>query len=607
MAMDSRGLSTTSSRALLARILDQPDLPAQVERLPPALLGKLIDRIGLEDAGEILCLASTDQIAQIFDDDLWKNERPGDVERFDAERFLLWLEVMLEAGERFVAQKLVELPEDLVTLAFHRHLLVIDIEAMAVEMAEGGEEAWQLEKALESTLHEELGEYRLIARRHDGWDTLLTAILALDKDHHDTLFKILERCCAMSTEHIEDNGGLYEVLTSEEMLEADVAGDREDRRAEGGYVSPSTAASFLKLARTDEGAAADTRDPVTRAYFRGLTRAPLAAKKGAGEADDDAAPGASDRRALPRSASPSAPSSKPVPSLQRVLAEAGLTEESQVGRLLSAGATAEEPLVVRAMRVLGESHPALFADRSEELAYLANVLVSGASFRGRRFRPIEALRAAIAACSFGLHLWTRRALPTDETVREAAACLEKVTADGLFRLAHHRLHRDLVSVAKAAEARLLAGLDVPKADALRALAEDCPSLAGALVRRVDETRPETDDDPARFVSTPTELAAALQFLAALEATPRPPTPEDLAEQALFGPPSPRKAPPKESPADKAPPHKAPARKPTPRKSATKKPATKKSAPKKSAPKKPAAKKPSTRTPAPGKVKRTKKA
>ena len=605
MAMDSRGLSKTSSRALLARILDQPDLPAQVERLPPALLGKLIDSIGLEDAGEILSLASTDQIAQIFDDDLWKNERPGDVEKFDAERFLLWLEVMLEAGERFVAQKLTELPEDLVTLAFHRHLLVIDIEAMALEMAEGGEEAWQLEKALESTLHEEIGEYRLIARRHDGWDVLLTAVLALDKDHHDTLWKILERCCAMSTEHIEDNGGLYEVLTSEEMLEADVAGDREDRRAEGGYVSPSTAASFLKLARTHEGAAADTRDPVTRAYFRGLTRAPLAPNKrgpSADDADESLRPGTVDSRALPKSASPAATGSVSVPSLQRVLAEAGLTEESHVGRLLSAGATTEEPLVVRALRLLGDSHPALFADRSEELAYLANVLVAGASFRGRRFRPIEALRAVLATCSFGLHLSTRRALPTDETVQEAAACLEKITADGLFRLAHNRLHREVVGVAKAAEARYLAGLTVPKADALRALAEECPSLAGALLRRVDETRPATDDDPARFLSTPVELAAALQFLAALELAPRPPTEEDLAEQALFGPPPAKKA-----PAPKPPVKEPVADKPAPKKAAPKKAAPKKAAPKKTAPERAAPKKPAAKMPTPRKVKRTKKA
>ncbi len=563
MTIDSRGLSKTSSRALLGRILDQPDLPAQIERLPPPLLGKLIDRIGLEDAGEILSLASTEQIARIFDDDLWKNERPGEEETFDAERFLLWLEVMLEAGEAFVARKLVELPEDLVTLAFHRHLLVIDIDALAAEVAADEEEASsQLEKALEGALHEELGEYRLIARRHDGWDTLINAVLALDREDHDHLWRILERCCHMSAEHIEENGGLYEVLTSEETLEVDVAGDREDRRAESGYVSPTTASSFLKLARTDEGAAADTRDPVTKAYFRGLSRTPVAAGRAAPRERSESV-------ALPRAGSPSSSTGgSAVPSLQRILAEAGLTDEPQMG-LLSAGAAAEEPLLVRAMRLLGESDPSLFEARSEELAYLANVLVSGASFRGRRFRPIEALRAVIATCSLGLHLSTRRALPTDETVQRAAASLGELTADGLFRLAHHHLHREVVRRAKAAAARN-PGLDPSTEMAVRALMEDCPSLAGALLHRPNVARPEADDETPRFLTTPTELAAAIQLLTGLdspqEASPKEPVAkEPVAKEPVARKPAPRKAPSREAVARKSAPKRSVARKSTPRK------------------------------------------
>ena len=39
-------------------------------------------------------------------------------------------------------------------------------------------------------------------------------------------------------EHIEDNGGLYEVLTTEEQVLSDVASDREERRKDAGYVAP---------------------------------------------------------------------------------------------------------------------------------------------------------------------------------------------------------------------------------------------------------------------------------------------------------------------------------------------------------------------------------
>src|SRR5687767_2203844 len=107
--------SRPSSRQLLARVLDTPDLSERIQALPGPALGKLIARVGLEDAGELVALASTEQLAQIFDEDLWHSARPGEDERFDAARFLLWLEVMFEAGERFVAERLSELPQDLLT------------------------------------------------------------------------------------------------------------------------------------------------------------------------------------------------------------------------------------------------------------------------------------------------------------------------------------------------------------------------------------------------------------------------------------------------------------------------------------------------------------
>src|SRR5262245_53826873 len=91
-----------SARRLLARILDEPHLAAQIQALPSAAFAKLVDRIGLEDAGEIVAFATTEQLAHAFDEDLWQSDRPGEDERFDPARFLVWLEVMLEAGDSFV-------------------------------------------------------------------------------------------------------------------------------------------------------------------------------------------------------------------------------------------------------------------------------------------------------------------------------------------------------------------------------------------------------------------------------------------------------------------------------------------------------------------------
>mgnify|MGYP001550252081 CR=1 FL=1 len=402
--------SRPSSRKLLARVLETPQLPKQIQALPGPLLGKLIGHVGLEDAGELVALATTEQLAEIFDQELWHSDRPGQDERFDSERFLLWLEIMHEAGDRFVAERLAELPQELVSLAFHRHLLVLTEDALRAELSGDDDEAEAAEKAFETCQWEELDEYQLIWRGGDGFDAAIGALVALDRDHHGTAVAILERCAALSREHLDDNGGLYEVLSSEDMLEADLGAERETRRAERGFVAPSAAAAFLRLAGL-QGAGAPApseRDPLTRAYFRELSRTPV-------------------------------PPSKPTASqtersdLNRLLEISGVTGDAPPPALLSgAGQGREVPLVIQALRELAEASPAVFAERSEELAYLSNVLAAGCSVDGRRLRPLEAVEHVLA--TVGLGLWL---VGGDQAGSEAVAAneLQRQPADVLFRLA----------------------------------------------------------------------------------------------------------------------------------------------------------------------------
>ena len=397
-----------SSRKLLGRILETPQLAQQVQALPGPVLGKLIEHVGLEDAGELVALATTEQLAQIFDEQLWRSARPGVDEHFDADRFLLWLEVMLEAGDRFVAERLAELPQDLVTLAVHRHVLVVSFDDLRAELSAGDDDAEQAEKAFDSCLSEEIEDYQLIWRGGDGWDTVLSALLALDRDHHSLAVELLERCANLSREYIADNGGLYDVLTSEQMLECDLGAERETRRAERGYVAPSAAAAFLRLARqpaADTDGAAVERDPVTRAYFRELSRAPAA----------PSAPGAA---------------APPPRELSQLLESSGIVQAAAPRRWL--GSERREPLVIEALRNLAVSHPEKFAERSEELAYLTNVLMAGCSVDGRRLRPLEAVEHVLETVSLGL--WLAADAPR-ETARDCARELEHQPCDVLFRLA----------------------------------------------------------------------------------------------------------------------------------------------------------------------------
>lgn len=406
-------------RRLLSRILEAPELVSMVRSLEPRALGKLVNHVGLEDAGELVALATTDQLRQVFDEDLWQSERAGVDESFDADRFALWLEVMLEGGEAFVAEKLGELPEELVTLGLFRQILVVNLDELAVEMADGGDDAELAEKALDGCLYQEFDEYRVIARRHDGWDAVLAALLALDRHDHDLLQGILARSCHASSEFIEENGGLYDVLSSAEMLEADAAAEREDRRAREGYVAPSAAKGFLELARITplpELVEARESDTYAKAYFRSLDRR--------GEAAPVAA-----------LAAPAGGASRLIEVLREAqVLEAELLEEEKPVALLPAGPDGEpvaSGLFGRALASLQESDGAAFLRRTRELGFLANVLLSSCNAREQSLRSVEAVEAAVTVCNVGLeHL-------TADAPGRAAEVLGREGADKLFRIGWH--------------------------------------------------------------------------------------------------------------------------------------------------------------------------
>ena len=75
--------SSTSS-SLLAYLIESPNLAQTVQALPKATFAALVRRIGLEDAGEIVSLATTEQLVAAFDEDLFVNARPGEREAFSS-------------------------------------------------------------------------------------------------------------------------------------------------------------------------------------------------------------------------------------------------------------------------------------------------------------------------------------------------------------------------------------------------------------------------------------------------------------------------------------------------------------------------------------------
>ncbi|MGE4403857.1 MAG: DUF6178 family protein, partial [Desulfobulbus sp.] len=405
-------MRNASASNLLARIFEEASLVERIRELDTHTLTKLIRRIGLEDAGEIVALAATEQLTEVFDEDLWAADEPGEQEQFNLERFLLWLEILLESGEKYVADKLTEIPEDFVTLAIQRSVLVINIDELAMEMFNSHHNMSLIEKALENRLYEEIGEYRIISRRQEGWDAIVAVLLALDHEHHEYLDRLLSRCSYASSEYIENNGGLYEVLSADEMLESDALADRETRRARNGYVSTTDAASFLALPQVTTlqkvMSSQKDRDPITCAYFRSFNKTPID----------------------PKRASPRNKARTDQERFLRLLREASViaTEEPPLLEGTTEDPSSRFQVLVGLLR---NQDMAQYTQRMEELAYLANVLMAGSSFAGRRFRQVEAAEAVIAICNLGLEhcLTVSSDLPLEIVKQESA--------DRLFRIGWH--------------------------------------------------------------------------------------------------------------------------------------------------------------------------
>lgn len=414
---------------LVYEILEDPKLVAAVRRLPGSALGRLIESVGLEDAAELVALATTTQLEAVFDEDLWRAD-PGEwEERLDAGRFGLWLHAFAEAGEEAVVHRLLELPFDLVTYAIHCLMLVIDIDSLAVATASPGRMDEFEEKALGAHQFEEWEEFRLISRNDSVWDELTQALLTLDRDHHALLRRILERCADLSCSWIDDHGGLYRVLSSERMLEGDLRAERDDRRGRAGYVSAADARAFLALARRGEGST-EGRDAITKAYFRELERTHVHPRRARERRANRASSKLAEliaRSEMDQAAAPPPGKRARAASKERTPGRAIVVHGSDPGRA--------PRLLDRALAVLRQTRPERYDERMEELAYLANVLMAAPRARGPRLRPIEALEQALDVTTRGLEaaLSAERRTVPDDPLDAAVSRLAATPADELFR------------------------------------------------------------------------------------------------------------------------------------------------------------------------------
>ncbi|PIS11287.1 MAG: hypothetical protein COT73_04755 [Bdellovibrio sp. CG10_big_fil_rev_8_21_14_0_10_47_8] len=236
-------IKARSSAPLIKVLLRDPSLPERVRNASAPELIRWIDEIGLEDSGEVIAFANTQQIEAIFDEDLWKPIKMGEDEKFDADRFGAWLEILSEIGLDKAVEKIVEMDEEFLVMAFSTLVWVAE-----ADWLEGNCEANpRIEKIIESRLTFEIDNYILFGKSEQSWDIFISLIAAMDTYHHSFLYRILDRCFNFLSQEAATEDDLYEILSDEEQVVDDVAYEREKRREAQGFVTPAIARSFLKL------------------------------------------------------------------------------------------------------------------------------------------------------------------------------------------------------------------------------------------------------------------------------------------------------------------------------------------------------------------------
>ena len=488
-------------------------------RLQPEQLHRVISAYGLEDCGELVAHATPAQLSRVFDLDLWRPASPGLDEQFDAERFGVWIEVLVEADVELAAEKLSQMPLEQIVAGFAHHARVFDIAAIAAYETIDGERVES--RAVDRTPACDIGGYHLVARREDAWDAIVAVLLALDAHHRRRFDELMSALRPLSDSNPERDG-LDVLLESGEQMMFDVGAERQERRTKQGFASPADARAFLKMSRNVRPGAVPPPNPLARAYFRAVDSSPALDERDAPNAETDN-------------------------DVMELLTEAGvLPQQAPYGLLTGADDQSSGRLAEmhRYMRRVFERSPAAYEERHADLAYLANVLIAGCSIQSRPFTAKEASDAAAAICNLGL---TKSPLPEDYLAgrdlvsifqigwtalhEEVAMFAARTLIDVVRRMrcADKDIQRELNALRVAMSRQVKAGtpwlaepsldaismLDQPAWAALAALIAECPVIHDALTASLTARAESINPHAFTFIACTADLARVREFMALL--------------------------------------------------------------------------------------------
>lgn len=505
----------TDTRDLVKRLLDTPDIARLVPRLPSAVLHRVIERTGLEAAGEIVALATPGQLRRLLDIDLWRAPAPGADETLDADRFGEWLEVLLQLGSSVAAERLAAMDVDLVVGGLSSHVDVFDGAAVSGYVSLDGDLVEG--RSFGDRPVREIGGFVVAARPRRAWDAVVELLVCVHAERPGLFNRVMRECVAVSDGEREIDG-CADLLDDRDQQMTDLTNDRDTRRDRAGYVAPAQARAFLVAARhLDLDGQQPPADAVARAYLRDFPAEAVIEEDEPG-AGASAAGGVLSADAVSMGA------------VMEILTEAGVVKPP---RALLTGETSEDTRLDRVRAFVASRLQA-----QEELAFLANAMLSGCALQERSLTPDEASDLVLATCNLGLENWPPSWHSADLVTafgvgwallhREVSMSAARALADVLGDLhcddrdvqwSLQTLRRELIRCSQdgepwrargALEALLM--LDAVAWAVLRAFLDECPTLHTAVV-----TRGSLSVDPAsvRFVAANTDIAAARGWLAGL--------------------------------------------------------------------------------------------
>jgi hypothetical protein len=540
-----------SPRELVARICEHPELARAIPHLPPDLLHHVIQHCGLEDCGDLLALVTTKQMSALFDLDLWRMDRPGD-ERFDPARFCAWLDVLAGSGVDIAARRLAQMDPALAIAGLAPQIAVFDPAVLPAPADADGFDV-EITHPTEGGLHRDVGGYTVVARRPGSWDTIVAVLVALADENVESFHRVMQGCRHLSNSTPEIDG-LDDLLPDSAQALFDLNVAREGRREQRGYVPPPHARAFLESSRQLR-LQQETPPPASAIFTTYLRNVAWSAEPQ--DLQESGLPRVPDNPVTPESVSA-------VAAVVSALLDGGVVPKGRVALLGAPVEEASHGAHLRPhMQFVRERDEAASMLRTQELAFLANVLLAGCSVQERPLTTREAFDAAAATCNLGLenwpHQWLARSrpvsaegrgtttLPEDfllghdlvtvfqagwtvlhanvsmvacERLRDALAGIE--CSDREIEFGLHVLRRELTRHGKAgapwrarAALDVLASLDMPAWAALLGLIDELPVMLANVGRPGTARRLTISTSAFEFISSNRQIADVLDFLDSL--------------------------------------------------------------------------------------------